>query len=269
MARQGLFGHEFADFVEGFDVGDGIRARGAANGVLVDEIDGLNGVEVAGELGVFAGAVARLVELTQKGLIEDVAHKGGFARARHPRHDGEYVERELHVDAAEIVLASTDDVDVAVPPAARGRYGNGLGTGEEVERVAASHGGAGVVGGSFGRNFALPHHFAAESTGFGTDVDEVVGGADDVFVVFDHNDGVAHITKLAQDANESVGVARMEPDRGFVEDVETAHQATAERGGEVDALAFAARKRIAEAVECEIAESYFVEEAEPTADLDE
>ena len=139
----------------------------------------------------------------------------------------------------------------------------------EVERVAASHGGAGVVGGSFGRNFALPHHFAAESTGFGTDVDEIVGGADDVFVVFDDDDGVAHITKLAQDANESIGVARMEPDRGFVEDVETAHQATAKRSGEVDALAFAARKRIAEAVEREIAESHFVEETEAAADLDE
>ena len=269
LARQGLFGHEFANLVEGFDVGNGIRARGTANGVLVDEIDGLNGVEVAGELGVFAGAVARLVELTQEGLIEDVAHKGGFARTRHPRHDGEYVERELHVDAAEVVFASTDDVDVAVPPAARGRYGNRFGTGEEVERVAASHGGAGVVGGSFGRNFALPHHFAAESTGFGTDVDEMVGGADDVFVVFDDDDGVAHITKLAQDPNESVGVARMEPDGGFVEDVETAHQATAERSGEVDALAFAARKRIAEAVEREITESHFVEEAQAAADLDE
>ena len=97
----------------------------------------------------------------------------------------------------------------------------------------------------------------------------MVGGADDVFVVFDDDDGVAHITKLAQDPNESVGVARMEPDGGFVEDVETAHQATAERSGEVDTLAFAARKRIAEAVEREIAESHFVEEAEAAADLDE
>ena len=62
----------------------------------------------------------------------------------------------------------------------------------------------------------------------GADVDEVVGGADDVFVVFDHNDGVAHVAELAQHANEAIGVARVQPDGGFVEDVETAHQAAAE-----------------------------------------
>jgi len=49
----------------------------------------------------------------------------------------------------------------------------------------------------------------------------------------------------------------VQTDGGFVEDVETAHQAAAERGGEVDALTFAARERVAEAVEGEVAESHF------------
>ena len=93
-----------------------------------------------------------------------------------------------------------------------------------------------------GRDLALPPHFAAETAGFRADVDEVVGGADDVFVVFDHNDGVAHIAELAQHANEAIGVARVQPDGGFVEDIKTTHQTTTERGGEVNALTFAARE---------------------------
>ena len=116
MARQGLFGHEFANLVEGLDVGDGVGARGTADGVLVDEVDGLHGVEVAGEVGMLAGTVARLVEMTEKGFVEDVAHEGGFARTRHARHDGEDIEGEAHIDAAEVVLASTDNVDEAIPP---------------------------------------------------------------------------------------------------------------------------------------------------------
>lgn len=269
LARQGLFGHEFANLVEGLDIGDGVGARGTADGVLVDEIDGLHGIEVAGEVGMLAGTVARLVEMTEKGFVEDIAYEGGFTRTRYARHDGEDVEGEAHIDAAEVVFASADNVDEAIPPTARSGHGNGFGAGEEVERVAAALRFVGMVRRIGRRDLALPHHFAAETAGFGADVDEVVGGADDVFVVFDHNDGVAHIAELAQHANEAIGVARVQPDGGFVEDVKTAHQAAAERGGEVDALAFAARERVAEAVEGEVTESHFVEEAQAAADFDE
>ena len=54
----GLRGEELADVVEGLDVGDGVGARGAADGGLVDE-DDLVEVLRAGELAIEVGGTRR------------------------------------------------------------------------------------------------------------------------------------------------------------------------------------------------------------------
>ena len=69
--------------------------------------------------------------------------------------------------------------------------------------------------------------------------------------------------------DEAVGVARVKTDGGFVENIEAAHERTAQRGGEVDALTFTARKRIAQAVEGEIGQAHLLEEAQAGADFGE
>ena len=72
---------------------------------------------------------------------------------------------------------------------------------------------------------------AAEFAGAGAEVEEVVGGADDVGVVLDDEDGVAEVAEVLHDADELGGVAGVEADAGLVEDVEGADEARAERGG--------------------------------------
>ena len=69
---------------------------------------------------------------------------------------------------------------------------------------------------------------AAELAGAGAEIEEVVGGADDVGVVLDDEDGVAEIAELFHDADELGGVARVQADGGFVEDVERADETRAE-----------------------------------------
>ena len=76
----GLGGEEGADVVEGLDVGDGVGARGAADGGLVDEDDFIEVLD-AGELaeggcgiGSF-GLAERLLERAVEHLVDD----GGFA----------------------------------------------------------------------------------------------------------------------------------------------------------------------------------------------
>ena len=72
---------------------------------------------------------------------------------------------------------------------------------------------------------------AAELAGSGAEVEEVVGGADDVGVVLDDEDGVAEVAEVLHDADELGGVAGVEADGGLVEDVEGADEAGAERRG--------------------------------------
>ena len=66
---------------------------------------------------------------------------------------------------------------------------------------------------------------------------------------------------------QAVVVLLVEADRGLVEDVEDAREAAADLRGEADALALAAAKRAAGAVEVEIVEPDIVEEAEALVDL--
>ena len=84
---------------------------------------------------------------------------------------------------------------------------------------------------------------AAVDAGAGADVDHVVGGADRVLVVLDHDHGVAEVAQALQRLQQPGVVALVQADRGLVEHVEHADEARADLRGEADALALAAGER--------------------------
>ena len=102
---------------------------------------------------------------------------------------------------------------------------------------------------------ACGEELAAELAGAGAEVEEVVGGADDVGVVLDDEDGVAEIAEVFHDADELGGVAGVEADGGLVEDVKGADEAGAERRGELNALGFASGEGGGKAVQGEVVEA--------------
>ncbi len=83
-------------------------------------------------------------------------------------------------------------------------------------------------------------HFAAMDAGAGAHVDDMVGVADRVLVMFDHQHGVAEAAQALERLEEAVIVLLVEADRRLVEDVEHAGEAGADLAGEADALALAA-----------------------------
>ena len=76
--------------------------------------------------------------------------------------------------------------------------------------------------------------------GAGAHVDDMVGVADRVLVMLDHQHGVAEALEALQRFEQAVIVLLVEADRRLVEDVEHARQAGADLAGEADALALAA-----------------------------
>ena len=88
---------------------------------------------------------------------------------------------------------------------------------------------------------AAEDHLAAVVARLGADVDDVVGGADHLLLVLHDDHRVAQVAQLLQDLDQAVRVARVQADRRLVEDVERTGEVAAQRGREVDALAFAAR----------------------------
>ncbi len=83
----------------------------------------------------------------------------------------------------------------------------------------------------------------AELAGAGPEVDHVVGGADRLLVVLDHQHGVAEVAQPLERLEQPAVVALVQADRRLVQDVEHAHQARADLGGQADALPLAARQR--------------------------
>ena len=106
----------------------------------------------------------------------------------------------------------------------------------------------------------LRDHPPAVRTGAEPHVDDVVGRADRVLVMLDHQHAVAEVAQMAQRADQPVVVALVQPDARLVEDVEHADETGANLRRQPDALRFAAAQRAALAVEREITQSHVAQE---------
>ena len=86
------------------------------------------------------------------------------------------------------------------------------------------------VGGGVGGDFfggAGGDDLAAGVAAFGAEVDDVVGGLDDVEIVLDDEQGAAAFDELAEGGEEFLHVVEVEAGGGFVEDVEGARASAA------------------------------------------
>ena len=83
-------------------------------------------------------------------------------------------------------------------------------------------------------------HVAAVLAGAGAHVDNEIGFADGVFIVFDHNHAVAQIAQALEGGEQAVVVALVQADGRLVEHIHHAGEAAADLAGEADALGFAA-----------------------------
>src|SRR5690606_11949429 len=112
LARLGGAGEQVADVGEDAGVGGGVGARRAADRALVD-LDDLVDVLGAPDARVGAGLGLGAVELLGQRRVQDAFHQRRLARARGARHAGEGAEREVDVDALEVVLARAHHGELA------------------------------------------------------------------------------------------------------------------------------------------------------------
>ena len=174
------------------------------------------------------------VEAARGGGVERVDREARLAAARDAGDAGEGAERKAGGHALEVVGGRVVDGDLlAVALAAFLRQRDHPPTREIIG------GDAGLVRQHFLER-ALRDDAAAVDACAGAHVDHVIGGADRVFVMLDHEHGVAEIAEPAERLEQHVIVALVQADAGFVEHVEYAGEAAADLAGEADALGFAA-----------------------------
>ena len=104
--------------------------------------------------------------------------------------------------------------------------------------------------------------------GLGADVDEPVGGLDDLQVVLDDDHRVAQVGQAVDDVQELADVVEVQAGGRLVEDVERpAGVGPGQLGGELDALGLAAGERGGGLAEREVAEADVVQGLHDLADL--
>src|SRR5262245_8388317 len=244
---------QIADLIEDLDVRRRVRAWRAADRRLVD-VDHLIDMLDAGDvlvladlprrafvllISVFGLIVGRLwpaacQEFFLEALLEDVVDERGLARAADAAHADEQTERNVDVDVLEVVVPGAAHCDVALRarPSLR-RHGDLFRAAEvlcgktlsALEHVIETAGGDDV---------------AAAHAGTGAEIHDVVGRTHRFLVMFDDEDGVAHVAEALETAEQPVVVARVQADAWFVEDVKHADEAAADLAGEPNALGLAA-----------------------------
>ncbi len=120
---------------------------------------------------------------------------------------------------------------------------------------------------------SLADDVAASIATFGAEVDDPVGGFDDVEIVLDDDERASAVDELAEGGEELGDVVEVEAGGGLVEDVENAaglggHGGgvdgadLGEMGGELDALRLSAGERGGGLAEAEVTEADLVEDGE-------
>ncbi len=200
------------------------------------------------------------VELARHRVVQRVDQQRRLAAAGDAGDAGEQAERDFGVDAFEIVAARVDDLERA----ARARLALDHRHAQFAGEIFA---GPGARRGDQVVDRAFRHDVAAVDAGAGADVEHVIGAADGVLVVLDHDHGVAEVAQAFQGFQQARVVALVQADRGLVQHIEHAGEAGADLRGQANALALAAGQRAGGAREREIIEADVDQELQPLADF--
>ena len=201
------------------------------------------------------------IEAVRERRRKRIGDKRAFPTARNAGHHGERAEVYLEIDIFKIVLGSAGELDgsPARAPALCGDRDDAT-----AAQVIARHAPL-DSGDPIGRAFG--HEIASVLARTRTHIDDVVGGADRILVVLHYDDSVAEVAQALERGDETVVIALMKSDGGFVQDIQDAHEAGSDLGGEPDALRFAAGKRGCAALERQVVEPHIDEELEARFDF--
>ncbi len=279
---------------EMIDLGQGRHGAlaAAAAGALFDghrRRDAENGVDVGagGRLHELSGIGIERFEVAALAFVEqDVESHGALAAAADAGDDREAVAGDADVDVFEIMFAGMDDFDAVVFPAPGGGEWSGQPfvvarlfpadrnrAGPEScadDRHIAPQGGAGVA------LFALrdllrragADDLAAGLASLGAEVDEPVGGADDVEVVFDDDQRMPLGEQPAEGAEQGGDIVEMQAGGRFVEQKQgagpliVAPPGAGEVAGQLEALGFAAGEGRHRLTELEVIEPHRLQGSE-------
>ena len=203
----------------------------------------------------------RLVDGPLRRWKEDLINQAGFTRTGDARDTDKDAQGHSHIDVFKVI--------VPCAPYNNRLFFRRAPCGGRIDTEPAREILAGMriwIIGDFERG-ALGDHLAAMNARAGAEVDDIIGGPDGVFVMFDHDDGIAEITQAFKRGDKALVIALVQADTGFIEDVKNPHETGTDLGGQANPLGFAARKRASVTAHGEVIEADIDQETEAFADF--
>ena len=114
---------------------------------------------------------------------------------------------------------------------------------------------------------SLRHQGPATRAGSGTQIQNVVSGADGVLVMLHNDHRVSQITKITESLDQPIIVPLVQTDTGFIEHVEDARKPRSDLRGQPDTLGLTAGESAALATELKVTEADFIEKPKTLANF--
>ncbi len=179
--------------------------------------------------------LARAVKLARQRAIKNVIHQRGLARAGNSSHHRHHAERKSYVEILEIVFLRAENRQrraIFLPPLGPHLDLHFAGDVSARQRIRLAHD---------LRRRAVRHQSSAVASGAGAEIDHVIRAANGLFIVLDHQHGIAQITQIFQRRQQASVVAMMQADRRLIQHVKHAAQLRSNLRRQTNALPFAAR----------------------------
>src|SRR5436190_22560020 len=151
-----------------------------------------------------------------------------------------------------------DGLAIGQPPLAR--HGD-LSGAADIEAGDGSRRGGDDLG------WAEGHHLTAMRARSGTEVDDIISAPNRLLVMLDHKYRVAKIAKRGQSVQQPSIVARVQPNRRFVEHVKQAAQLRANLRRQTYALSFSTRQGGRRPIQRQVTKSHGVQESQPRSNF--
>ena len=178
--------------------------------------DGLDGWLVLGAEELARVGGQGLDEASPALRVDGVQGQARLPRARWSRHDGERAPRDVDIHSPEVVRPGASDGEMGrLLDAfrarewlrAQGAPADDLAQGGPGRRVLVAQ----LLGGSEAEDLSAP------GSALGPEVDQVVGGLDELEVVLDHEDGVPLVDQPLEGPHQPPHVLHVQPRRGLVQ----------------------------------------------------
>ncbi len=255
---------QLADCVERLDVRHWIRPGRASDGRLIHQhniVQPLHALDVPiDSRGIAAFDPPQPVS---DSLVQHIVDQGRLPRSGNSGNRNQQVQRNVHVDAFEVVRARP------LQPQPLLRRPRRMPPRRNWNRQLAAE----ITPGDRSRirrdllHRSRRQHLAPKFPGARAQIEQIIRRAQHVRIVLDHQDRVAQIAQLVQNPNQPRRVSRVQPDRRLIEHIERAHQARSQRRRQLNALRFPARQRRRQPIQGQVVQADGVEKCQPLPNL--